>query len=164
MVIPTCLQCHASEFEGKLIIGLGNTTVDFSNTTKADFSGRINMLRTMAPKQYEAAAPFLTAFATTYPLMETEVRGVNTADRLAALLAAHRHPKTLQWSDTPMLTAGHSKKSSICTLSSSRRTAGHRPAMKAGVAPARPRRSPTCGRHCGRRWESGSLPPESLLI
>ncbi|HYD21511.1 MAG TPA: c-type cytochrome [Flavipsychrobacter sp.] len=103
MVIPTCLQCHAAEFEGKLIIGLGNTTLDFSNATKTDFSGRINMLRTMAPKQYEAAASFLTAFAATYPHMETEVRGVNTADRLASLLAAHRHPKTLQWSDTPML-------------------------------------------------------------
>lgn len=103
MVIPTCLQCHAAEFEGELVIGLGNTSLDFSNTSKTDFSGRINMLRTMAPKQYDAAASFLTAFVTTYPLMETEVRGVNTADRLAAILAAHRNPKTLQWSDTPLL-------------------------------------------------------------
>lgn len=103
MVIPTCLQCHAAEFEGQLVIGLGNTSLDFSNTTRTDFSGRINMLRTMAPKQYEAAAPFLKAFATTYPLMETEVRGVNTADRLAAILAAHRNPQTLQWSDSAML-------------------------------------------------------------
>lgn len=103
MVIPTCLQCHAAELDGKLVIGLGNTSLDFSNTSKTDFSGRINMLRTMAPKQYEAAAPFLTAFATTYPLMETDVRGVNTADRLAAILAAHRNPQTLQWSDTALL-------------------------------------------------------------
>lgn len=103
MVIPTCLQCHAAEFDGKLVIGLGNTSLDFSNTSKTDFSGRINMLRNMAPKQYEAAAPFLNAFAVTYPLMETEVRGVNTADRLAAILAAHRNPQTLQWNDTPLL-------------------------------------------------------------
>jgi hypothetical protein len=103
MVIPTCLQCHAAEFDGQLVIGLGNTSLDFSNTSKTDFSGRINMLRNMAPKQYEAAAPFLTAFATSYPLMETEVRGVNTADRLAAILAAHRNPQTLQWSDTLLL-------------------------------------------------------------
>lgn len=103
MVIPTCLQCHAAEFDGKLVIGLGNTSLDFSNTSKTDFSGRINMLRNMAPKQYEVAAPFLNAFAVTYPLMETEVRGVNTADRLASILAAHRNPQTLQWSDTPLL-------------------------------------------------------------
>lgn len=103
MVVPTCLQCHAEVFEGKLVMGLGNTSLDFSNTKKADFKGRINMLKTMAPRQYAAAAPFLTAFSTTFPYLETEVRGVNTADRLAAVLAAHRNPQTLAWSDTPAL-------------------------------------------------------------
>jgi hypothetical protein len=37
------------------------------------------------------------------PLMESEVRGVNVADRLAALLVAHRDPVTLEWRDTPVL-------------------------------------------------------------
>src|SRR5690606_964009 len=41
--------------------------------------------------------------ATSYPLLETEVRGVNTADRLATILAAHRDPQTLAWSDTALL-------------------------------------------------------------
>lgn len=103
MVIPTCLQCHAEVFDGQLVMGLGNTTLDFSNTSKVDVKTRIGMLKAMAPRQYEAAAPFLTAFATTFPMLETEVRGVNTADRLAAVLAAHRNPQTLAWSDTAML-------------------------------------------------------------
>lgn len=103
MVIPTCLQCHAATFDGQLVMGLGNTTLDFSHTKKTEVKTRINMLRTMAPKQYEAAAPFLTAFALTYPMMETEVRGVNVADKLAAILAAHRNPQTLVWSDSAML-------------------------------------------------------------
>lgn len=103
MVIPTCLQCHADVFDGKLVIGLGNTSLDFSKTSKVDVKTRINVLKTMAPKQYQAAAPFLTAFAASYPLLETEVRGVNPADRLAAVLAAHRDPMTLQWSDEPLL-------------------------------------------------------------
>ena len=103
MVVPTCLQCHAEVFDSMLIMGLGNSTVDFSRTSKVDVKTRINLLKTMAPKQYEAAAPFLTAFATSYPLLETEVRGVNTADRLAAILAAHRNPQTLTWSDTALL-------------------------------------------------------------
>lgn len=103
MVTPTCLQCHAEVFDSMLIIGLGNTTVDFSRTSKVDVKTRINLLKTMAPKQYEAAEPFLTAFATSYPLLETEVRGVNTADRLAAILAAHRNPQTLEWSDSALL-------------------------------------------------------------
>lgn len=103
MVIPTCLQCHSEVFDGKLVIGLGNTTLDFSNATKVDYKSRINLLKTMAPRQYGAAAPFLTAFATTYPYLETDVRGINTADRLATVLAAHRDPKTLAWSDTAIL-------------------------------------------------------------
>ncbi len=104
MVIPTCLQCHAEEFDGQLVLGLGNTTLDFTRTSKRDVNTRINVLKTMAPKQYAAAEPFLTAFAVTYPLLETEVRGVNPADGLAAVLAAHRDPKTLEWSDSAMLT------------------------------------------------------------
>ena len=31
MVIPTCMQCHSQVFEGKLVIGLGNNSLDFSN-------------------------------------------------------------------------------------------------------------------------------------
>lgn len=103
MVIPTCLQCHAQEFEGQLVLGMGNTTLDFSNTKSVDVKTRIKLLKAMAPKQYEAAEPFLLAFAATYPKLQTEVRGVNTADRLASILAAHRNPQTLEWSDTALL-------------------------------------------------------------
>ena len=31
VVVPTCLQCHAQEFEGKLYVGLGNTFQDFTH-------------------------------------------------------------------------------------------------------------------------------------
>src|SRR5690606_17304662 len=37
------------------------------------------------------------------PYLATEVRGVNSADRLAAILAAHRDPVTFQWNDTAKL-------------------------------------------------------------
>ncbi len=103
MVIPTCLQCHAETFENKLIIGLGNTRLDFSNTSKIDVSSQINVLRTLSPKQYNKARPFFDAFTATYPYMETEVRGVNPADRLAMVLVAHRDPQSLRWSDAPMI-------------------------------------------------------------
>ncbi|MBS1779662.1 MAG: c-type cytochrome [Bacteroidetes bacterium] len=103
MVIPTCLQCHAETFEDKLIIGLGNTRLDFSSTSKIDVSSQINVLRTLSPKQYNKARPFFDAFTATYPYMETEVRGVNPADRLAMVLVAHRDPQSLRWSDAPMI-------------------------------------------------------------
>ena len=31
VIAPNCLQCHAQVFEDKLYIGLGNTSIDFSD-------------------------------------------------------------------------------------------------------------------------------------
>lgn len=103
MVIPTCLQCHAQVFEGQLVIGLGNTMLDFSNAGSIDFSAQMRMLKIAAPRQYAAAKPFLKSFATVFPKIETEVRGVNAADKLAITLVSHRDAQTLKWSDTPLL-------------------------------------------------------------
>lgn len=36
IVVPNCLQCHAQVFDDKLIIGLGNTTIDFSHAGAFD--------------------------------------------------------------------------------------------------------------------------------
>ena len=36
VIAPNCLQCHAQIFDNKLIIGLGNTTIDFSSNQKLD--------------------------------------------------------------------------------------------------------------------------------
>ncbi|MBS1771579.1 MAG: c-type cytochrome [Bacteroidetes bacterium] len=103
VVVPTCLHCHSSTFEGKYVMGLGNTTLDFSDTKSTNFKPALNMLKMTSAKQYEIAKPFLTSAIATFPLMETEVRGVNPADKLAGILVAHRNPKTLEWSDSAML-------------------------------------------------------------
>lgn len=103
MVVPTCLHCHAQHFDGKLIIGLGNNFLDFSAISKLNVTPQINMLKIAAPGQYKLAKPFFTAYTTTHPYMETEVRGVNPADRLAMILVAHRDPQTLKWNDEEML-------------------------------------------------------------
>ncbi len=106
VVSPNCLQCHGEMFDGKFYVGLGNTSLDFSELSKQDNfknNAALKVMQTISPKQYEAAYPMIRAFNTVYPLMETEVRGVNTADRLAALLVAHRDPYTLKWTDTPIL-------------------------------------------------------------
>ena len=34
VVAPNCLQCHAQVFDGKLIMGLGNSTIDFTHGRK----------------------------------------------------------------------------------------------------------------------------------
>jgi Cytochrome c len=107
VVAPNCLQCHAQVFDGKLIMGLGNSTIDFTKNQKLDpkrLQMLENVLKSGFPKQYEAAAPFLTVTQAVGPYLTAEVRGVNTADRLATVLAAHRDPLTFRWSKEPLLT------------------------------------------------------------
>lgn len=106
VVVPNCLQCHAQMFEGKLYVGLGNTTLDFSHPIKSnDIRGRLakGIMQTFSPCQYEAAQILLRSYSTLGPDLKTEVRGVNAADRLAGLLAAHRDPVTLEWHNKPLL-------------------------------------------------------------
>ncbi|HEY2348881.1 MAG TPA: hypothetical protein VGH64_07685 [Puia sp.] len=106
VVAPNCMQCHAQVFDGKLIMGLGNSTLDFTKNQKLDprnAEAAEKLLKNLDPKKYEAAEPFLRVVKGIGDQLHTEVRGVNTADRLAALLASHRDPKTFQWSEKPKL-------------------------------------------------------------
>ena len=106
VIAPNCLQCHAQVFEDKLYIGLGNTFLDFSdretlsvkNLEKAE-----KFLKTLAPKKWKASEHFFEVAKITGPQLYTETRGVNAADRLSAVLAAHRDPVTFKWSSEPML-------------------------------------------------------------
>ncbi len=106
VVAPNCLQCHAQIFDGKLYVGLGNSMIDFTDRKKLN-PGTALMAQTMLqrgdPKKYEAALPFLRAMKTISGDLYTQVRGVNSADRLADLLVAHRDPQTLRWSNEPVI-------------------------------------------------------------
>ena len=101
VVAPNCLQCHAQVFDGKLIVGLGNTLTDFTDNRasvvkfaeKALQSNKVNIAK------YEAAKNFIDAVKAVSPQLVVPVRGVNIADRLASLLAAHRDPVTFTWND-----------------------------------------------------------------
>ena len=103
LVAPNCLQCHAQVMDDQLIMGLGNTFIDFSDDKKLNVK---NMglaeafLRTTSPRKYEAAANFFTVTKKIAPFLHTEVRGVNAADRLTWVLAAHRDPVTFKWLDS----------------------------------------------------------------
>ena len=104
IVIPTCLQCHSDKLEDKLIVGLGNSSANF--TSAAGQNGKLkalNMWQLTAPKKYKAAAPFIRSLLAINSAIETEVRGVNSADKLAAALVAHRDPQTLVWSDKALI-------------------------------------------------------------
>lgn len=101
LVAPNCLQCHAQIFNDSLIIGLGNSLADFTKTERfnaANAEMLEKILQKNAPKQYEAAAPFITVTKTIAPYLYANVKGVNIADRLAAILVAHRDPLSFKWS------------------------------------------------------------------
>ncbi len=105
-VVPNCLQCHAQKFDGKLVVGLGNSFMNFSNISSGeDAAGKVakRIMQTLSPRQYEAAKPMIRSFSAVYPLLKTEVQGVNAADRLAMLLVAHRDPVSLKWQDESLL-------------------------------------------------------------
>jgi hypothetical protein len=102
VVAPNCLQCHAQIFDNKLIVGLGNTTIDFTGGEKLNprtAAVAENFLQKADPKKYEAAEPFLKVAKAISGQLYTKVRGVNAADRLAELLAAHRDPQTFRWNE-----------------------------------------------------------------
>ncbi|MEP7279804.1 MAG: hypothetical protein ABI813_14235 [Bacteroidota bacterium] len=106
LVAPNCMQCHAQVFEGKLVMGMGNTFADFTRGQKLNpqaYTLLENFLQKGSPKKYEASKLFLTVAKTIGPYLVTDVRGVNAADRLAGVLAAHRDPASFKWNDTALL-------------------------------------------------------------
>ncbi len=104
---PNCMQCHAQVFDGKLIVGLGNAGVDFTEHQKMNAKNLAlleKFIKTRPAKEYEASEPFFRVTKSIAPFLHASVPGVNTADRLAAILVAHRDPETFKWSDTSTLT------------------------------------------------------------
>lgn len=100
--VPNCFQCHADVFDGNLVIGLGSSTGDFTADQKLNSKTLEKLLMTylkLNPKKYEAAKEFVTVGQVISDQLFTEVVGTNPADRLAAVLVAHRDPLTLAWND-----------------------------------------------------------------
>ncbi|MES2622272.1 MAG: c-type cytochrome [Bacteroidota bacterium] len=104
VVAPNCLQCHGSYLNGSFVVGLGNAAGDFT-TDQSNLAntadGLINTLGT--PQEKAAYAPFSKSIHAIGPNVVTEVRGVNVADKVAAVLAAHRDQHSLVWNDNPTI-------------------------------------------------------------
>ncbi len=104
VVTSNCLRCHAQSIDGKFIVGLGNSTVDFTTDRRAT----VRLVDTMIAGLHGPNSPQRMAYKTLHdrfqivsPLIQTRVRGVNPADNLAFVLARYRDPETLEWIDNP---------------------------------------------------------------
>lgn len=98
---PNCMFCHAQTWGDSVIIGLGNSLSDYSIPQNAAITIADNALKMMNERDRAASLHFIRAGKTTAPHLVTASRGVNIADRLTAVLAAHRDPVTFRWRDQP---------------------------------------------------------------
>ena len=101
LVVSNCLACHGGEFNGELVVGLGNAFADFSSNPMQGIE-RIGLLvEDGAPaRAWQRWADRIAAIA---PYMVTDTVGVNPAPNLTMALMAHRDPRTLRWYDEPRL-------------------------------------------------------------
>lgn len=101
VVHPNCLSCHASKYDGEIVIGLGNTS--FDGTTDASTGLRQAGAFVTDPAEKEEYLRWVGRMEAVAPYIITRTVGVNAADNLAAALFAHRDRETLAWSDEPLL-------------------------------------------------------------
>ena len=100
IVSLNCLECHAGKFNGELIVVLGKADADYTG----NIGGALGSLP--IPQIPIPGLEELTRMVNRYQIVGDDVRmltvGTNPADRLAAVLASHRDPQTLAWSDEAM--------------------------------------------------------------
>ncbi|MGI9336096.1 MAG: hypothetical protein ACR2RL_23365 [Gammaproteobacteria bacterium] len=101
LVVSNCLICHAAMFNGELVVGLGNESLDFTRdlTEFADSFG-LYLSGGAQESEWRKWADRLAALA---PYMTTDTVGVNPATNLTWALMAHRDPQTLAWSSEPLI-------------------------------------------------------------
>ncbi|MCA9718793.1 MAG: hypothetical protein KC468_29255, partial [Myxococcales bacterium] len=96
-----CLTCHAGKFNGELVIGLGRHDADFTD----DFGALLGLLPTLP--EWTDAGKEINKFVGRYdalgPYIQTATIGTNPADNVAVILASHRDPDTLAWSDEQLI-------------------------------------------------------------
>lgn len=105
LVAPTCLTCHAQGLLGELVVGLGNNSTDYSQNQATAFFGADNIVRQAYGEdspEWRGYIPLSRAYKAISKYIVTKARGVNPADKIFAVLSAHRDPTTLEWSETPL--------------------------------------------------------------
>jgi mono/diheme cytochrome c family protein len=101
LVTGNCLGCHAAPLNGELVIGLGNEFLDFTGDPVMAVEAAGAYVETDAEAaEWQRWADRLSAIA---PWSMTDTIGANPADALTLALMAHRDPKTLEWSEEPLI-------------------------------------------------------------
>lgn len=104
LVTSNCLTCHAGRIDGALVVGLGAADGDFTRTAAeqlvvAESAG----LLLSDPKEIAEWKKWKSRIEVVAPHSALSTRGPNPADNFTAALFAHHDPKTLAWSDNPLI-------------------------------------------------------------
>ncbi len=101
LVTSNCLSCHAGFINHELIVGLGNESTDWT----VDLVLAAESIGAYVVNEEEAAEwrKWADRIAAISPYTVTDTIGVNPANNLTLALIAHRDPKTLAWSEKPLL-------------------------------------------------------------
>jgi len=104
VVNGNCLTCHASPFQGEIVIGMGNSFSDYrrnlSGMAKLMNFG-MNLKYKKSAKEYQAFKDFGKYFKEVAPHIETNQAGANPAFRLAEACMMHRDPVDLTYVKEP---------------------------------------------------------------
>lgn len=100
---PNCLTCHADKLNGELIVGLGNTS--------SDYSDNLNVRNHLIRSAHQPNSPEMAAFAAfdkvTMLINDASImptRGINPGGHVMLELQAHRNLNKSQWTDEPAFT------------------------------------------------------------
>lgn len=105
VVNGNCLTCHASQFNGEVVVGLGNSFSDYRQKLKP-MANMINLGMNLNYKksdpEYQAFEDFGNFFREMAPHIETNQFGANPAFRLAEACMRHRDPDDLTYVKDPL--------------------------------------------------------------
>jgi cytochrome c5 len=104
IVYTNCMSCHADKLNGKIVVGLGNTTGDNTQDISQLFGGVDFLVQSQYganSKEYAAYKPFFRGFQSIAPYIKMNTRGVSPADKILGALSAFRNEKNLTWINTP---------------------------------------------------------------
>jgi mono/diheme cytochrome c family protein len=99
IVSLNCLECHAGEWNGEIMVGLGKADVDYT----ADASMNLGAIQVpdLPIPGIEELARFVERYNVLGPAIVMYTVGTNPADEVAVVLANHRDRETLAWLDEP---------------------------------------------------------------
>ncbi|MBX3222916.1 MAG: hypothetical protein KF795_20555 [Labilithrix sp.] len=104
LVTSNCLTCHAGRIDGELVVGLGAADGDFTRSAEDQKGLTANVGLFLTDEKEKAEwQKWRARVDTVAPYSVLSTRGPNPADNFTAVLFAHHDPKTLAWSDTPLM-------------------------------------------------------------